>query len=266
MITEFEKYAIKHLGIGSHNLHQYENIVNGYNITNSQTPYILEERSLQVTQMDVFSRLMMDRIIWINSGINSSMASIIQAQLLFLDSLADKDITMYINSPGGSVDAGNSILDSMAFCKNDIATTNIGNCASMASVILSSGTKGKRSGLVLSKVMTHMVSHGSQGNIQDTRGQQYEAEKCNYILFKTLAENCDRTFDEIHDISRYDRWFDSEEAVEFGLIDKIIGVTEKRNMSRFLDGYDDYYEKEFKHTVQRKYTTKKNVIKKQPKK
>ncbi len=131
----------------------------------------------------------------ITYGLDSS--DIVQAQLLFLDSVEKKDITLYINSPGGSVMCGLGIVDLMNYVSSDIVTTNLGMCASMGSVLLSSGTKGKRSSLIHSKVMTHQVSHGTRGNIQDTRIDQMEGEKYNYILFKILAENCGKTFQEL---------------------------------------------------------------------
>jgi ATP-dependent Clp protease protease subunit len=207
------------------------------------TPYILEEREMRVTQMDVFSRLLRDRIIWVSGPVTQHMSDIVQAQLLFLDSVEKKDISLYINSPGGSVLCGLGIVDLMNYISSDVATINIGMCASMGSVILSSGTKGKRSSLVYSKVMTHQVSHGSQGVIEDTRISQLEAEKYNFILFKLLAKNCGKTFEEMLDSSRRDKWFNSKEALDFGLIDEIIG-TKSEGIDKQLEGFDSYYEKE----------------------
>jgi len=161
-----------------------------------------------------------------------------------LDSVEKKDITLYINSPGGSVMCGLGIVDLMNYVSSDIVTTNLGMCASMGSVLLSSGTKGKRSSLIHSKVMTHQVSHGTQGNIQDTRINQMEGEKYNYILFKILAENCGKTFQEVLDFSARDRWYNSEEAKEFGLIDEVIGTNKNKSITNYLDGFDDYYKKE----------------------
>ena len=134
----------------------------------------------------------------------------------------------------------------MNYIKSDIATINIGMCASMGSILLSSGTKGKRSSLIYSKVMTHQVSHGTQGNVQDTRINQMEAEKYNYILFKMLANNCGKTFDEVLEFSRRDRWYNSDEALKFGLIDEVIGLDEKssNSITSMLDGFDEYYQKE----------------------
>ena len=237
---EFQSYYTKHLGKPSLDLHNFNN-----HIQNSMTPYILEEREMRVTQMDIFSRLMMDRILWASGPVNERMGDIIQSQIIFLDNLdKKKDINLYLQTPGGSVLNGLGIRDTMNFVTADVATTNLGMCASMGSVLLSSGAKGKRSSLIHSKVMTHMVSHGTQGNIQDTRINQLEAEKYNFILFKILAENCGKTFDEMLESSRNDKWFNSDEALEFGLIDKIVGVEKNKSMSDMMVGFDEYYEKE----------------------
>jgi ATP-dependent Clp protease protease subunit len=232
---EFRSFA-KSEGISSLSLDRFEN---------GLTPYILEERELRATQMDIFSRLILDRIVWVSGGVDQHMSDIIQAQLLFLDSVdKKKDITLYINSPGGSVLCGLGIVDLMNYVTPDIATTNVGMCASMGSVLLSSGTKGKRSSLIYSKVMTHQVSHGTQGNIQDTRINQMEAEKYNYILFKMLAENCGKTFDEVLEFSRRDRWYNSDEALKFGLIDEVIGLDKGTSITSMLEGFEEYYNKE----------------------
>ena len=231
---EFRKFAMSE-GISSLNLDTFEN---------SLTPYVLEERELRATQIDIFSRLMRERILWVSGPVDQRMADIVQAQLLFLDSVEKRDITLYINSPGGSVLCGLGIVDLMNYIKSDVATTNIGMCASMGSVLLSSGTKGKRSSLVYSKVMTHQVSHGTHGNVQDTRINQMEAEKYNYVLFKMIAENCGRTFDEVLEFSRRDRWYTSDEAKEFGLIDEVIKSEGTKSITEMLEGFDDYYTKE----------------------
>lgn len=237
---EFQSYYTKHLGKPSLDLHNFNN-----HIQNSMTPYILEEREMRVTQMDIFSRLMMDRILWASGPVDERMGDIIQSQIIFLDNLdKKKDINLYLQTPGGSVLNGLGIRDTMNFVTADVATTNLGMCASMGSVLLSSGTKGKRSSLIYSKVMTHMVSHGTQGNVQDTRINQLEAEKYNYLLFKILAENCGKTFDEMLESSRNDKWFNSDEALEFGLIDKIVGLDKNKSMTDMMVGFDEYYEKE----------------------
>lgn len=238
MKENFKNYAVKHLGMSSTTI---EDIAKYQVKASVGTPMILEEREMRATQMSVFDRLMMERIIWISGPIESSMAAIIQAQLMFLDSLEKKDITLHLDTPGGSVLSGLGIRDVMNYVNSDVATINLGMCASMGSVLLSSGTKGKRSSLMFSKVMTHMVSHGSQGNIQDTRINQLEAEKYNYILFKILAENTDKNFDDVYELSRHDKWFNSEQSKEFGLIDEIIG---EGSMSKYLEGFDKFYQKE----------------------
>jgi ATP-dependent Clp protease protease subunit len=230
---EFRKFALSE-GISSTSLDAFEN---------SLTPYVLEEREMRATQIDIFSRLMRERILWVSGAVNQRMSDIVQAQMLFLDSVEQKDITLYINSPGGSVLCGLGIVDLMNYIKSDVVTTNIGMCASMGSVLLSSGTKGKRSSLIYSKVMTHQVSHGTRGNIQDTRIDQLEGEKYNYILFKILAENCGKTFDEVLDFSRRDRWYNSDEALQFGLIDEVIKTDGTKSITEMLDGFDDYYKK-----------------------
>jgi len=231
---EFKKFALSE-GISSTTIDSFEN---------SLTPYILEEREMRVTQMDIFSRLMRDRILWVSGVVNQHMSDIVQAQLLFLDSVEKKDITLYVNSPGGSVLCGLGIVDLMNYIQSDVATVNIGMCASMGSVLLSSGAKGKRSSLIYSKVMTHMVSHGTQGNVQETRINQMEAEKYNFILFKILAENCGKTFEEMLESSRRDKWFNSKEALDFGLIDEVIGSDRLTSIDKRLEGFDEYYNKE----------------------
>jgi ATP-dependent Clp protease protease subunit len=230
---------MKNFGLSTEDINKYVD-----SIQSGLTPYILEERQLNVTQIDVFSRLMRDRIIWVSGAVDQHMSDIVQAQLLFLDSVEKKDITLYINSPGGSVLCGLGIVDLMNYINSDVATVNLGMCASMGSVLLSSGTKGKRSSLIYSKVMTHQVSHGTQGNVQDTRINQMEAEKYNYILFKMLAKNCGKTFEEVLEFSRRDRWYNSDEALEFGLIDEIIGVDRNPTITNMLEGFDEYYKKE----------------------
>lgn len=236
---DFKKYALSE-GLTSMNLHYFEKGL----AENSMTPYILEEREMRVTQMDIFSRLMRDRILWVSGAVTQQMSDITQAQLLYLDSVEKRDITLYINSPGGSVLAGLGIVDLMNYISSDIATVNIGMCASMGSVLLSSGTKGKRSSLVYSKVMTHMVSSQYGGNIQDTTISHLESHKYNYILFKLLAKNCGKSFDEMLESSRRDRWFNSKEALNFGLIDEIIGIDKVDSIEKQLEGFEDYYNKE----------------------
>ena len=235
MTNDFKKYALSE-GISSLSIHNYEN---------SLTPYILEERELRATQIDVFSRLLRDRIIWVSGVVNQQMSDIIQAQLLYLDqSDSTKDINLYINSPGGSVLCGLGIVDVMNYIKADVTTINIGMCASMASILLSSGTKGKRSSLVYSKVMIHQVSSGSSGHIEDNRISQMEAEKYNYILFKILAQNTGKSFDDVLEGARRDHWLNSDEALKFGLIEEIVGLDKTPSISNQLEGFEDYYKRE----------------------
>jgi ATP-dependent Clp protease protease subunit len=160
---------------------------------------------------------------------------------MYLDSVEKRDITMHIDSPGGSVKSGLSMIDVMNYINSDIQTINTGMAASMGSVLLSSGTKGKRSSLLNSRVMTHQVSHGMQGNIQDTTISHIEGHKYNYILFNILAQNCGKTFEEMIESSRRDKWFNSHEALQFGLIDEVIG---DNSMDKMLVGFDDYYNRE----------------------
>jgi len=231
---DFRKYALSE-GISSMNMQYFEN---------SMTPYILEEREMRVTQMDIFSRLMRDRILWVAGQVNTNMSTVVQAQLMYLDSVETKDIKMHVDSPGGSVLAGLGMVDVMRYINSDVETINTGMAASMGSILLSSGTKGKRSSLNFSKVMIHQVSSGAQGHVEDNRISQMESEKYNYILFKMLAENSGRPFDEVLESARRDNWLNSQEALDFGLIDEII-ITEKATpITTLLDGFDDYYNKE----------------------
>ena len=233
--SEFHKYATKHIGIKEENLN--------YHIDNGLTPYILEEREMRVTQMDVFSRLLRDRIIWVSGVVNQHMSDIVQAQLMFLDSVEKKDITLHINSPGGSVLCGLGIVDVMNYVGCDVSTVNIGLCASMGSILLSSGAKGKRSSLIYSTVMVHQVSSGSQGHVNDLRISQMEAEKYNYILFKMLAKNCGKTFNEVYEVATRDKWFNSDQALKFGLIDEIIGIDKNESITSMLEGFEEHHMK-----------------------
>jgi len=213
MKTEFERYATGHLGISSHKLHDYQN---------SMTPYILEERELRATQMDIFSRLMMDRIIWIAGGIGEMTGVIVQAQLMFLDNTDDKDITMHIDSPGGYVKAGLGIVDVMDYIKSDIITVNTGMAASMGSVLLAAGTKGKRSSLRFSRTMLHQSSGGAVGNIQDARISMDEWEKTNKLLFELLGKYCGKTAKRVEKDAARDLWLSADEALNYKLIDEVI--------------------------------------------
>tara|TARA_R110000851_G_scaffold326407_2_gene495039 strand:+ start:1772 stop:2425 length:654 start_codon:yes stop_codon:yes gene_type:complete len=214
MKTEFERYAVGHLNVPSLDLYDYKN---------SMTPYILEERELRVTQMDIFSRLMADRIIWCAGPVNDRMSTIVQAQLMFLDSVEKKDITLHIDTPGGSVKSGLSIVDVMDYINCDIRTINTGMAASMGSVLLGAGTKGKRSSLRFSRTMLHQSSGGAVGNIADARISMDEWEKTNQILFNLLGEYTGKTAKRVMKDSSRDLWLGSSEALDYGIIDEIVG-------------------------------------------
>jgi ATP-dependent Clp protease, protease subunit len=235
---DFKKYALSE-GLSSMNLHYYQQQIEG-----SMTPYILEEREMRVTQMDIFSRLMRDRILWVAGVVNDNMSTVVQAQLMYLDSVEKRDITMHVDSPGGSVKSGLSMVDVMRYIKSDVVTINTGMAASMGSILLSSGTKGKRSSLNFSKVMIHQVSSGAQGHVEDNRISQMESEKYNYILFKILAENSGKSFEEVLESARRDKWLNSQEALDFGFIDEIITPEKGSSITQLMEGFDDYYTKE----------------------
>jgi len=210
-------------------------------LENNLTPYILEERELRVTQMDIFSRLMRDRNLFLYGPVNDSMSSIVQAQLLYLEDVdKDKDIKLSISSPGGSVMSGLGIVDVMNYVKPDIMTVNMGMAASMGSILLGAGTKGKRLSLPFSKVMIHQVSSGAQGTVMDNRINQRESEKYNYILFKLLAQYSGKDFKQVLELANRDKWFTSDEAVEFGIIDEVIDNGQP-SVSSYLEGFEEYY-------------------------
>jgi ATP-dependent Clp protease protease subunit len=221
-LKDFNLYA-RDKGISSLGLHYYNQ-----KIESSLTPYILEERQMNVTQMDVFSRLLMNRILFITGEVNDNMAVVTQAQLLFLDSVDNNDITMYINSPGGSVPSGLSMVATMDFINSDIQTINTGTAASMGSILLGAGTKGKRAGINFSKVMLHQVSAGAIGNIQDMKISMEETEKYNTILFNLLSEYCNKPSSEILLDTTRDLWLDTEESLKYGIIDEIITKKSKK--------------------------------------
>ena len=211
---EFKKYATKHQGINSI---YYDEIVS------SLTPYIIEERQLNVAQMDVFSRLMMDRIIFLGTGINDSVANIIQAQLLFLESTdKTKDIQIYINSPGGSVYAGLGIYDTMQFINPDVATICTGIAASMAAVLLCAGQDGKRSGLPHSRVMIHQPLGGAQGQASDIEITAREILKLKKELYEIIAKHSNQPYDKVYEDSDRDYWMKALEAKEYGMIDEVL--------------------------------------------
>jgi ATP-dependent Clp protease protease subunit len=220
--NEFQSYYTKHLGKNSLDLHYI-----GAHIENSMTPYILEEREMRVTQMDIFSRLMRDRLLWVAGGVDDRMSTVVQAQLMFLDSSDKTDITMHIDSPGGSVKSGLSMVDVMQYIACDIRTVNTGMAASMGSVLLGAGTKGKRSSLKYSKTMLHQTSGGAGGNIQDARINMIEWEKTNKILFELLGGFCNKSAEQVMNDAQRDLWLDAEEALQYGIIDEIVKTKKK---------------------------------------
>jgi ATP-dependent Clp protease protease subunit len=214
---EFQNYYVNHLGKGSLDLHNYST-----RIESSMTPYILEEREMRVTQMDIFSRLMRDRLLWVAGPVDDRMSTVVQAQLMFLDSTDKTDITMHIDSPGGSVKSGLSMVDVMDYISCDIRTVNTGMAASMGSVLLGAGTKGKRSSLRFSKTMLHQTSGGAGGNIQDARINMIEWEKTNKILFDLLGSYCGKTAEQVTSDASRDLWLSADEALDYGIIDEIV--------------------------------------------
>ena len=218
--SEFQKFATKHLGMNSLALEQYM-AQNSY-----ISPSILEERQLNVTQMDVFSRLMMDRIIFLGTPIDDYVANVIQAQLLFLDT-ADpgKDISIYLNSPGGSVPAGLGIYDTMQYIGSDVATICTGMAASMAAVLLVAGEKGKRSALKHSRVMIHQPMGGMQGQASDMEINYKQIMLLRDELYQIISDHSGQSFERIMKDSDRDYWMTSAEALEYGMIDQVL----KRN-------------------------------------
>jgi ATP-dependent Clp protease protease subunit len=212
---EFKKYATKHVGIQSIYVDQY--------VDASLTPYIIEERQMNVAQMDVFSRLMMDRIIFLGTGINDQVANIVQAQLLFLESAdAKKDIQIYINSPGGSVYAGLGIYDTMQVVNPDVATICTGMAASMGAVLMCAGTAGKRSALKHSRIMIHQPMGGAQGQASDMEITLQEILKLKKELYSIIAHHSGQPFDKVEADSDRDYWMTSEEAKAYGMVDEIL--------------------------------------------
>ncbi|MET1168550.1 MAG: ATP-dependent Clp endopeptidase proteolytic subunit ClpP [Flavobacteriales bacterium] len=212
---EFKKYATKHAGVQSMYVDQY--------VDASLTPYIIEERQMNVAQMDVFSRLMMDRIIFLGTGINDQVANIVQAQLLFLESAdAKKDIQIYINSPGGSVYAGLGIYDTMQVVNPDVATICTGMAASMGAVLMCAGTAGKRSALKHSRIMIHQPMGGAQGQASDMEITLQEILKLKKELYSIIAHHSGQPFDKVEEDSDRDYWMNSEEAKSYGMVDEIL--------------------------------------------
>ncbi|MCC6840027.1 MAG: ATP-dependent Clp endopeptidase proteolytic subunit ClpP [Flavobacteriales bacterium] len=212
---EFKKYAVKHRNINSLALDGY--------IQASITPYIIEERQLNVAQMDVFSRLMMDRIIFLGTGINDQVANIIQAQLLFLESVdPKKDIQIYLNSPGGGVYAGLGIYDTMQYIVPDVATICTGMAASMGAVLLCAGAKGKRSALKHARVMIHQPMGGAEGQASDMEITVNEIKKLKKELYEIISSHSGQPFDKVSKDGDRDYWMIAEEAKAYGMIDELL--------------------------------------------
>jgi ATP-dependent Clp protease protease subunit len=222
---EFMKYATRHLGMSTMHLENYANAIGGMagpNV-NNLSPNVIEERQLNIAAIDVFSRLMMDRIIFMGVAVTDQVANIVQAQLLFLESVDPKrDVQMFINSPGGSVIAGMGMYDTMQYVTPDVATICTGLAASMGSVLLAAGTKGKRSILPHARVMIHQPSGGMQGQFSDMEINYRLISQLRDELYTILANHTGQTFDAIAKDSDRDNWMTSAEAVAYGLVDEVL--------------------------------------------
>ena len=211
---EFKKYATKHHGISAMHFDK---------ITSSMTPYIIEERQMNVAQMDVFSRLMMDRVMFLGTAIDDQVANVIQAQLLFLQSVDPKrDIQMYINSPGGSVYAGLGIYDTMQYISPDVATICTGMAASMGAVLLCAGQEGKRTALPHSRVMIHQPLGGAQGQASDIEITAREILKLKDELYQIIAKHSGQTLEKVNEDSDRDYWMKAQEAKAYGMVDEVL--------------------------------------------
>jgi ATP-dependent Clp protease protease subunit len=220
---EFQKYATKHMGISSSTLHNYTSVYGNY-----ISPTIIEERQLNVATMDVFSRLMMDRIIFLGVPINDYVANIIQAQLLFLESVdSRKDIQIYLNTPGGSVYAGLGIYDTMQYIAPDVATICTGIAASMGAVLLCAGTEGKRTALKHSRILIHQPMGGAEGQASDIEITAREIQKLKKELYEIIASHSKQDYDKIWKDSDRDYWMTAKEALDYGMIDEVLSATKK---------------------------------------
>jgi ATP-dependent Clp protease, protease subunit len=222
--SEFEKYAVKHRGLSSNTLHSYAS-----HMVTSMTPNIIEERPMNVAVMDVYSRLMMDRIIFLGYPVNDEVANIITAQLLFLDSSdRTRDINMYINSPGGSVYAGLGVYDTMQYVSPDVATICIGMAASMACVLLGAGTKGKRAALRHSRIMMHQPSGAIGGQASDIEITVNEIRKLKKELYDVVNHHTGKPVEQIEKDFDRDKWMTAIEAKEYGLVDEVLLVNARK--------------------------------------
>lgn len=216
--NDFRKYAIGHMGMSGARIDSYQSLLNAY-----ISPTIIEERQLNIASMDVFSRLMMDRIIFLGLPIDDYVANIVQAQLLYLESAdPSKDIQIYLNSPGGSVHAGLGIYDTMQYIGAEVSTICTGMAASMAAVLLAAGTKGKRSGLKHSRMMIHQPMGGAQGRVSDIEITVREIQKLKRELYEIIAHHTGNPFEKVEKDSDRDYWMTSEEAKAYGMIDEVL--------------------------------------------
>ena len=219
--NEFKKYAVKHMGISSLTLDNYMSAIS--RVPTNMTPNIIEERQMNIAVMDVFSRLMMDRIIFLGTAIDDYVANIITAQLLFLESIDSKrDIQIYINSPGGSVYAGLGIYDTMQYIKPDVSTICIGMAASMGAVLLCAGEDGKRTGLKHSRVMIHQPLGGAQGQASDIEITAREIQKLKKELYDIISHHTKKDYESVWKDSDRDYWMTSQEAKDYGMIDEVL--------------------------------------------
>lgn len=222
--SEFEKYAVKHRGISSNTLHSYAN-----HLVTALTPNIIEERPMNIAVMDVYSRLMMDRIIFLGYPINDEVANIVTAQLLFLDSTdRNRDINMYINSPGGSVYSGLGVYDTLQYVSPDVATICIGMAASMACVLLGAGTKGKRAALKHARIMMHQPSGAIGGQASDIEITVKEIRKLKTELYEIVSFHTERSIDQIETDFDRDKWMTAIEAKDYGLVDEVLLINPKK--------------------------------------
>ena len=222
--SEFEKFAVKHRGISSNTLHSY-----GSHLVTALTPNIIEERPMNVAVMDVYSRLMMDRIIFLGYPINDEVANIVTAQLLFLDSTDRiRDINMYINSPGGSVYAGLGLYDTIQYVTPDVATICTGMAASMACVLLAAGTKGKRAALKHARIMMHQPSGAIGGQASDIEITVNEIRKLKKDLYDIVHEHSGKPIEQIEKDFQRDHWMTAPEAKDYGLVDEVLVVNRRK--------------------------------------
>lgn len=224
-MNDFRNYAIKHRSISSLKFDKYTSVVNDY-----ITPYIIEERPMNITQLDVFSRLMKDRIIFLGVPIYDDVSNIVQAQLLFLESQdSERDIQIYVNSPGGSVYSGLGIYDTMQYLKPDISTICTGMAASMAAVLLCSGAKGKRFALPHARIMIHQPMGGAQGQASDIEIEAREIQKIKKELYEIIAYHSENSYEKVWNDSDRDYWMIAQEAKEYGMIDEVLQNERMRN-------------------------------------